>query len=319
MNFQNIPPVENSKYFLDLAFSKAREKGKSKNLKGNWLQIIRIKESLKLDIIKDTIVPRLEKILHTFPGTADLPQFYIKLIRLTLDYSQLKKSFGAVNWAIKRIRSLQKEYVGNITRTKERDKIKDLSKQFYGRVSSTLKQIDPNLKYLEESRKIMKNYPDIKEMFTVCIYGFPNVGKTTLLNKLTKTKAKTAEYAFTTISINAGYIAKDNIKVQVLDVPGTLARKEKMNIIELQAELVMTDLANLIIYVFDLSGHGGYSIREQEQLLKELNQLGLKDKILIYVSKTDLPEGKPKEDFKHKYHSLEELKEKVIKSATRNN
>ena len=65
MNFQNIPPVENSKFLLDLAFRKAREKGKMKKLGGNWLQIIRQKESLKLDVIKDCIVPRLKNVLET--------------------------------------------------------------------------------------------------------------------------------------------------------------------------------------------------------------------------------------------------------------
>ena len=311
MNFEKIPPVDTSKNFLDIAFRKAREKGKSKNLTGNWLQIIRQKESLKLDIIKDNIVQRLEKIVEIFPDTRVMSKFYIDLMKLTLDFGELKKSLGAVNWAVKRIRILHKEYVSKINKTKEREKIKDLSKQFYGRISSTLKQINSNLKYLEESRRIMKSYPDIKEMFTACIYGFPNVGKTTLLNKLTKTKAKTAEYSFTTKSINSGHMKSGDDEVQVLDVPGTLAR-EKKNDIELQAELVVKDLANLIIYVFDLSGTCGYSFQKQELLLKKL---GNDKPVLIYLSKTDLPEGKPSREFKHKNYSLMELKKEILDRA----
>ena len=312
MNFEKIPPVESSKHFLDVAFRKAREKGKLKNLKGNWLQIIRQKEALKLDIIKDNIVPRLQKIIEIFPDTRVLAQFYLDLMDLTLDYRELKQSLGAVNWGIKRVRLLHKDYVSRIFKTKGRGKIKDLSREFYGRISSTLKQIDSNLKYLEESRKIMRTYPDIKEMFTVCIYGFPNVGKTTLLNEITKTKAKVAAYAFTTKSINAGYFSADKTKVQVLDVPGTLARKDKMNNIELQAELAMEDLANVIIYVFDLTEFCGYSVKKQEQLLKNL---GKKKPVLIYLSKTEMEEGKPGKDFKHKYYSPLELKEKISKLA----
>jgi len=90
MNFQKITPVENSKFLLDLAFRKARQKGKQKNLKGNWLQIIRQKEALKLDIVKDTIVPRLQKIIEDFPNEEHLPHFYVRLFKLTLDYPQLK-------------------------------------------------------------------------------------------------------------------------------------------------------------------------------------------------------------------------------------
>ncbi len=311
MNFEKLPPVENSKVLLDIAFRKAREKEQQKKFQGSWLQIIKRKESFKLDIVKDDIVSKLEKILTQFPQTEVLPQFYIKLMKLTLEFPELKKSLGAANWASRRIRMLHKEYIGKINRTPEQPQIRKASTEFYGRVSSTLKQIDPNLKYLEESRRIMRTYPDIKEMFTVCIYGFPNVGKSTLLNKLSSTKAKTAAYAFTTKTINAGYMMVDGNKIQVLDLPGTLARPEKMNNIEMQAELVLEELAKVVIFVFDVSGSSGYPVDKQVQLLKKIKD----KKPLIYVSKTDLPDGVPGKDFLYKYLTFEELKEELEKLA----
>jgi len=312
MNFQKIPPVDTSKTLLDIAFSKAREKGKSKKLTGNWLQIIRQKEGLKLDIIKDNIVTKLDNILKIFPYVNALPPFYPKLMELTLDLPEFKKSLGAINWANKKIRIFHKSYVSKISKTKDKTDIKDLSKQFYGRISSILKQIDPQLKYLEYCRKIMKTYPDIKEMFSVCIYGFPNVGKTTFFNKIANTKAKTAAYAFTTKTINTGSIKLNDQEIQFLDVPGTLARRDKLNKIELQAELVLKELAQLIIYVFDLSGQGGYSIEEQEQLFQKLTTEISKNKIIIYISKQDITEQKIISTFKHKHYSLEDIKEKIL-------
>ena len=153
----------------------------------------------------------------------------------------------------------------------------------------------------------------MKEMFTVCLYGFPNVGKTTVLNKLTGTKAEVAAYAFTTKSINAGYFTLDGEKIQVLDVPGTLAREEKMNLIELQAELVLQELANLIVFVFDLSEQGGYSIEKQEKLLKKLEKMDKSKRVLIYVSKSDLISEEELGEFKHKHFTLEEIKEQIVK------
>ncbi len=313
MNFEKLPPVESSKVLLDIAFRKAREKERQKKLKGTWLQIIKKKESLKLDLIKDDIINKLEKILSQFPQTAILPEFYIKLMRLTLDFAELKKSLGAVNWASKRIRTLHREYISKINRAQEQPYLRKASTEFYGRVASTLKQIDQNLKYLEESRKIMRTYPDIKDMFTVCIYGFPNVGKTTLLNELTTTKAKTAAYAFTTVSINAGYFTADGTTVQVLDLPGTLARPEKMNQVELQAELALEVLAKAVIFVFDLSGSSGYSFEKQKQLFKKVKEK--KIPVDVYVSKTDLPGGMPGKDFPYKNLTFEELKEELKKKV----
>jgi len=311
MNFEKLPPVESSKVLLDIAFRKAREKEKQKKLEGGWMQIIKKKESLKLDIIKDDINSKLEKILSQFPQTEILPEFYIKLMKLTLDFPELKKSLGAVNWASKRIRLLHKEYIGKINRAQEQPFIRKASTEFYGRVSSTLKQIDQNLKYLEESRRIMRTYPDIKDIYTVCIYGFPNVGKSTLLNKLSSTKAKTAAYAFTTKTINAGYMTFDGTKIQILDLPGTLARPEKMNNIEMQAELVLEELAKAIIFVFDVSGSSGYPLDKQKQLFRKVKD----KKPLVYVSKTDLPGGLPGEDFPYQYLSFEELNEELWKLA----
>jgi nucleolar GTP-binding protein len=155
----------------------------------------------------------------------------------------------------------------------------------------------------------MKDYPDIKEMFTICVYGFPNVGKTTLLNKITGTKAEVAAYAFTTKSVNAGYFKINDKKVQVLDVPGTLARKEKMNDIEFVAELVLKEVADIVIYVFDLSEYCGFSVKKQMQLYKTL---GNKKEILIYLSKLENKETQEAlGDFDLKYYSADEIKEKI--------
>jgi nucleolar GTP-binding protein len=315
MNFQAIPPVQNTKDLLEVAFKKARMKSKATNLKGNWLQIIRQKECLKIDVVKDTISNKLKKIMNDFPDTTALPFFYIRLMKITLDYPEFKRSLGAINWAVGKILGFQKSYVSKITKTKDRVVIKGLTKEFYGRVASVLKQIGKQLKSLEESRKKMKNYPDIKDMFTVCIYGFPNVGKTTLLNKITGTNAETAAYAFTTKSINVGYFKSKDNHIQLIDVPGTLARPDKMNNIERLAELVVEELASIIIFVFDLSGFSGYSIEVQQQLLERLGLLDNEKKLLIFLSKKDIIDKDVIDSFDLKHYSLNELKEIVSKSA----
>lgn len=92
MNFQKLPPVETSKQYLDIAFRRAREKGTSEDFKGNWLQIIRKKECLKLDVVRDSLVKRLDKVINKYPDLDALSEFYIKLIKLTLEYGEFKKS-----------------------------------------------------------------------------------------------------------------------------------------------------------------------------------------------------------------------------------
>ena len=120
MNFQKIPSPLTGKEMLDMAFKKARQRGQSKKLIGNWLETIRKKEALKLDIIKDSLITRLQKILDSYPGLKDLPPFYVRLLKLTIDYPHFKKSLGSIDWAIKRVNFFHRASISKIFKTKKK-------------------------------------------------------------------------------------------------------------------------------------------------------------------------------------------------------
>lgn len=65
---------------------------------------------------------------------------------------------------------------------------------------------------------------EVKLIADVGLVGFPNAGKSTLINKLAGTSAKVANYPFTTLTPNLGVVKLKNGKNAIFaDVPGLIA------------------------------------------------------------------------------------------------
>ena len=287
MAFQDIKPIDSWKFYCDLALRRANaaaEQLRSKAFKGRFEKSKGI-EMQKISIIRNTLHNKLTDIIRSFPDFDKLTQFYQELVKITIDYEMLMHSLGALTSARKKIVDLFIEYNRRFIRTKEQGKLNVLRREFAGRSFSVMKTIRKNLEFLEEARKILSDFPSIKhEMNKAAIAGFPNVGKSTLLTKISKSKPEIAAYAFTTKRLNIGYYEKYGKKIQLIDTPGTLNRLEKMNFIEKQAYVAMKYAADAIIYVFDLTEE--YPLKDQVKLYDMIKEF--RKPIIIYLSKTDI-------------------------------
>lgn len=56
----------------------------------------------------------------------------------------------------------------------------------------------------------------------VALIGFPSVGKSSFLSKVTDTKSEAAAYEFTTLTCQPGVLEYEGAKIQILDLPGII-------------------------------------------------------------------------------------------------
>jgi len=108
---------------------------------------------------------------------------------------------------------------------------------------------------------------------SVIIVGFPSVGKSTLLNKLTNAESQVAHYAFTTLTCIPGMLNYKHAKIQVLDVPGIVegAASGRGRGREVLSVAVNSDLVMFVIDVFD-PGHYKKLMKEVRAAYLRVNE-----------------------------------------------
>jgi len=95
--------------------------------------------------------------------------------------------------------------------------------------------------------------PDIRpDEPAIVIAGYPNVGKSSFVNRVTRASNQIAEYPFTTKGVQIGHFERDHVRYQIVDTPGLLDRPEdERNDIERQAVSALEHLADVVVFVLD--------------------------------------------------------------------
>jgi len=316
VNFQGLPTVEDAQFYLDKAFSKAKKRAdvliSSRTKKTDRDALKKKVAHEKIMLVHDNLIKDLDIIIDKYPSFDSLPEFYSELARIQLDVDKIRQSLGRLQGVSSKIDELARQSIEGIRTTDKGEQAIQTQTRYYGRVSSLMKQLDSAFKIIESARRILTTFPAIREeCYTIALAGFPNVGKSTLLSKMTSSKPKIANYAFTTKKLNVGYYKEGYLDMEVIDTPGTLARFEKMNVVEKQAYLCLKYIADLIIMIIDPTD--SYPLTEQEKLLEQIKE---HDKaIIMYISKTDIVEEEKTVELVKKFNAIttiESLKEKIV-------
>jgi GTPase len=136
---------------------------------------------------------------------------------------------------------------------------------------------------------------ELKLLADVGLVGYPNVGKSTLISRISAAKPKIADYPFTTLEPNLGVVAvgdkKDEISFVVADIPGLIEGAHEGAGLGTQF-LRHIERTRLLVHLVDVSDASGRPdvAKDVEVIMGELDSFGahLAEKpMLMVASKID--------------------------------
>ncbi|KAM9307914.1 GTP-binding protein 4 [Gastrophryne carolinensis] len=289
-NFKKIMVVPTAKDFIDVTLSKTQRKTPTVVHKHYQINRIRQFYMRKVKYTQQNYHDRLSQILTDFPKLDDVHPFYADLMNVLYDKDHYKLALGQINIAKNLIDNVAKDYVRLMKYGDSLYRCKQLKRAALGRMCTIIKRQKQSLEYLEQVRQHLSRLPSIDpNTRTLILCGYPNVGKSSFINKVTRADVEVQPYAFTTKSLFVGHMDYKYLRWQVVDTPGILDHPlEERNTIEMQAITALAHLRSAILYVMDISEQCGHTLEEQLELFSNIRPLFANKPLIIVLNKCDV-------------------------------
>ena len=271
--FEQLPTVPTSEELLNKSFRRASRA---------------IDDLSMVQNAGNILSDNLSNLIRKFPSFENMPPFYREMADIIAGVDRIRISLSRLGWASRQIRLITKEYVARIKRSRGLDTT-PARKSAFGRFSSVMRSIEKDLLFLNETRNHLRKMPTIDPSTPIILVaGYPNVGKSSFIVRITGAKPEIGSYPFTTRGIFVGHFKRGEQMYQAVDTPGLLDRPmAERNNIERQTIAALSHLQGVVLYILDPSEHCGYPLASQLSLAEDLkNWIGLP--MLIVANKTDI-------------------------------
>lgn len=287
--FKDIRPVLDARGLVDVVLSKTQRKTPTEVHKQFKISRIRYFYVRKIKFAQELFREKLNTILTDFPKLDDIHPFYADLFNILYDRDHYKLALGQCSYVNKVLQKIAGDYIKLIKYSSSLYKCKMLKIAALGRMCTAVKKLQSSLVYLEEVRQHLSRLPCIDpHSKTVILSGFPNVGKSSFLNYVTRADVDVQAYPFTTTSLYVGHFTHCDRKYQVIDTPGLLDRPlEERNTIEMTTVTALAHINSIILFLIDISETCGYSIERQVSLFCSLKSLFRNKPVIIGLNKID--------------------------------
>ena len=289
-NFKKIATVPTATDFIDVVLSRTQRQTPTVVHAGYAITRIRQFYMRKVKYTQTSWNEKLSRILEDFPRVDDVHPFYSDLLNVLYDKDHYKLALGQLNTARNMIDKIAKDYVKLLKYGDSLYRCKQLKRAALGRMCTIMKKHAASLAYLEQVRQHMSRLPSIDpNTRSILVCGYPNVGKSSFMNKVTRADVEVQPYAFTTKSIYVGHTDYKYLRWQVLDTPGILDRPlDERNTIEMQSITALAHLRAVVLYIVDISEQCGFTIAQQATLFHSIKPLFANKPLVVAVNKIDV-------------------------------
>ncbi|VDP14696.1 unnamed protein product [Heligmosomoides polygyrus] len=289
-NFKRITVVPTAAELKDVVLSKTQRKTPTVVHRQYAIGRIRAFYARKIKFLQQTLHDKLTQIINEFPKMEEVHPFYSDLMNILYDRDHYKIALGQMNTARHLIDGIAREYVRLMKYGDSLYRCKMLKRAALGRMVKLLKRQKSSFDYLEQVRQHLSRLPTIDPATrTLILCGFPNVGKSSFINKVTRADVEVQPYAFTTKALYVGHLDYKFLRWQVIDTPGILDQPlEERNTIEMQAVTALAHLKAAVLFVMDISEQCDRTIEEQVHLFESIRPLFVNKPVLIGLNKVDI-------------------------------
>ena len=294
VSWRALPTVLTKEELLDKAYARAK---KAADRVDDNDRVFRVRKQLNrmIQTASDILSTYLMDTVNQWPSLDQSPQFDVSMIDACVGCDDYRHHLSMLQWAANQISKIATQNTRKITRTAKIELMHEARREAYGRISSLIGRIGPSLKWLGDSREILKRLPSIDQLSPcIVVCGAPNVGKSAFISALSSGNMEVNHYPFTTKRIHLGHFTFRRLQYQMVDTPGLLDRPmHKRNDIEMQAISALENLGSLVLFLIDESENCGMTIEEQNNLLEEILELLAETTVMIISTKADIHPEKP--------------------------
>ena len=217
-DWRRIPTVLYPQEILDKAFRKASRQSDFVEDPDKYHRVRKQMDRM-VQSAADVIDSTLLKWVDRWPSLNALSQFDQALIDAAVGNDKYRKSLGTIQWAAEQVRKIAGETQRKILRLRNIEGFHQARRHAYGRFSSILDQVSPQILWLGEARDILRLLPSLDPSEPcIVVAGAPNVGKSALISALSSGEPEVASYPFTTKQLHLGHFEHRRRAYQMLSL-----------------------------------------------------------------------------------------------------